>query len=98
MSYAITWSELALADIEEIGTYLRREASAERADYVVEARYEQVNTLANAPYAFPVAQRRLYRGRQFRMLPKWNYVIHYAVSESESLIRVVAVEHAHRDT
>ena len=98
MSYAVVWSREASLDLDNLTSYLAAEVSDETAEYVRASLLKRTARLAVAPFIYPLAHRRRAASAGLRTLSQWDYVIHYSVLEEESIVVIVGVEHAHRNT
>ena len=95
MDFQVVWSNPALADLQEIVTYIARDdpIAAERVGTAI---LDHVETLRTFPLIGPIYPRGSHGSR--REIVCGNYRIFYRVSEPGKLVEVLTIWHGARGT
>ncbi len=93
MDYKIVLSDLFIADLEEITTYLAKRASPEVASRIGNELIDRTLELGKNPFVGQKVRRR----RGARKILRYSYRIYYDVNESERVVEVLRVWHGARD-
>lgn len=93
MTYRVSLSEEAMAEIEAIYLYLKASESEMIADKVLKGLLEAIDGLAKMPHHHGLVQEIQHKEIVFRRVLKWSYKIIFVIEEAEVVVRVVAVVH-----
>ena len=92
-NYAISVSDLALEDMDDIATYISTQLNApDTADSMLDAFHNAISSLTDMPKRYPLVRDDLLASLGYRMIPVKNYIVFYSVDESSPETREVNIE------
>lgn len=94
VTYRITISEEAMAELQAIYTYLKVNESEAIANKVREGLLEAIDSLASMPHRHSLVREIQHEDIIFRRVLRWSYKIIFVIEEAEVVVRVVAVVHS----
>src|SRR4051794_34283225 len=93
--YRIRITPRALADLEGIFTYVRRD-SPQNAAKLIRTLLDAIDSLEILPYRYDVPRTGHARGRQIRSMPVRPYLVRYRVEVKTKTVHVLRIGHGAR--
>ena len=94
-TYLVRITPRALADLEAIFDYIRRD-SPQNAAAMIARLLDAVDGLDLLPHRFDVPRVGTVRGRQVRSMPVRPYLVRYRIDEARKVVYVLRVRHGAR--
>ena len=94
-TYLVRITPRALADLEAIFDYIRRD-SPQNAAAMVARLLDAIDGLDILPHRFDVPRVGTVRGRQVRSMPVRPYLVRYRIEETRKVVYVLRVRHGAR--
>ena len=94
-TYLVRITPRALADLEAIFDYIRRD-SPQNAAAMIARLLDAVDGLDILPHRFDVPRVGTVRGRQIRSMPVRPYLVRYRIDEARKVVYVLRVRHGAR--